>query len=206
MQQDQLAWNEARMQRSIAAIDSYLAGFPDGQHIDEAQALRRQLSDVANDSTAFAAAQKLSTRKAYQAYIDAFPRGSHVTEALTAIDDLTLRPGKRFRDCEQCPDMVVLPAGSFWQGTAGDAEGALANEKPQRKVVIQKEFAIGINEVTMAQWDACNRDGACTTQPPDNGWGRGNRPVGMLPGARVHLGRGVHAHFWHCMCIPIPFP
>ncbi len=178
-QQDNLAWNEARMQRSIAAIDAYLAEFPDGQHLEEAQALRRQLSDAANDGSAFAAAQKLNTRKAYQSYIDAFPRGQHIAAALTAIDDLTLRPGKRFRDCDLCPDLVVLEGGTFWQGAEEESTTSLSNEKPQRQVVLQKNFAIGIHEVTMAQWDACVADGACRPAP-DNGWGRGSRPVIMV--------------------------
>ncbi len=178
-EQDNLAWEQARSKRSIAAIDQYIADFPDGQHLAEAQSVRRQLSDAANDGTAFAAAQKLHTRKAYQAYIDAFPRGQHVTAALTAIDDLTLRPGKRFRDCDLCPDLVVLSAGSFWQGADKNSTTALANEKPQRKVVIDNAFAIGIHEVTLAQWDACVAGGECD-QTPDNGWGRGARPVMMV--------------------------
>ncbi len=178
-QQDTLAWNQARMQRNIAALDHYIAEFPDGQHLAAAQALRRELSDAANDSSAFAAAQKLNTRKSYQAYIDAFPRGQHVTAALTAIDGLTLRPGKRFRDCDECPDLVVLASGSFWQGAEATSKAALANEKPLRKVVIAQAFAIGVHEVTMAQWQACVSAGAC--QPVnDNGWGRGARPVIMV--------------------------
>ncbi len=178
-EQDKLAWEQARAQRSITAIDQYMAEFPDGQFLSAAQSLRRELSDSANDSTAFATAQKLHTRKAYQAYIDAFPRGQHVTAALAAIDGLTLRPGKKFRDCDLCPDMVVLAGGSFWQGTDKDSTTSLANEKPQRKVVIDKAFAIGILEVTLAQWDACVAEGSCN-QTNDNGWGRGARPVMMV--------------------------
>jgi formylglycine-generating enzyme required for sulfatase activity len=179
-QEDDLAWNEAKMQRSISAIDRYIAEFPDGSHLQDAQTLKRELSDAANDSTAFGTAKKLNTRNAYQAYIDAFPRGKHITEALSAIDELTLRPGKRFRDCERCPDLLVLAPGSFWQGAEEDSLTALANEKPQRKVVIDRPFAIGIHEVTMAQWDACVAAAGCTTQPTDNGWGRGARPVIMV--------------------------
>lgn len=178
-QQDHLAWNGVRMQRSIAAVDQYLRDFPDGQHLSAAQTLHRELSDSANDSIAFTAAQKLNTRKSYQAYIDAFPRGQHVTAALTAIDSLTLRPGKRFRDCDDCPDLVVLEAGTFWQGAEATSSTSLANEKPQRKVVLAEDFAIGIHEVTLAQWDACVAGGGCSTTD-DNGWGRGSRPVIMV--------------------------
>ena len=74
------------------------------------------LSDEINDLRGFDAAKRLNTIDAYQSYIDAFPKGSKVAAALEAIDDLTLRPGKTFTDCADCPTMVVVPSGSFWQG------------------------------------------------------------------------------------------
>jgi formylglycine-generating enzyme required for sulfatase activity len=46
-------------------------------------------------------------------------------------------------------------------------------------VLINKPFAVGIHEVTLAQWDACVAGGGCS-QAPDNGWGRGARPVIMV--------------------------
>jgi formylglycine-generating enzyme required for sulfatase activity len=38
-------------------------------------------------------------------------------------------------------------------------------------------LAVGVYEVTFAEWDACVRDGGCDWYPPDRGWGRGRRPV-----------------------------
>lgn len=79
-----------------------------------------------------------------------------------------------FKDCEDCPEMVVVPAGSF---RMGDLSGkGSANEKPVRQVNIDK-FVIGKYEVTFDQWDACVADGGCNHSPSDSGWGRGNRPV-----------------------------
>jgi formylglycine-generating enzyme required for sulfatase activity len=73
--------------------------------------------------------------------------------------------------------MVVVPAGSFWQGSAESEPLALEMEKPRRLVTIAEPFAVGVFEVTMQQWDQCFEDGNCTTRPQDNGWGRDSRPV-----------------------------
>ena len=178
--QDHAAWAAATAQRSEAAVDAYLSAWPAGLHADEARGLRRQLADEGNDRRAFDAARKLNTVAGYQAYVDAFPRGASVAAALEAIDDLTLRPGKTFRDCADCPTMVVLPSGSFWQGSEESAPGALRNETPRRMVTIAEPFAVGVFEITFEQWDLCVAAGACSTRPSDNGWGRGSRPVIMV--------------------------
>ena len=44
--------------------------------------------------------------------------------AATARADEDVRPGHVFKDCEICPEMVVLPAGSFIMG-APEAIAAL---------------------------------------------------------------------------------
>jgi len=178
--QDNEAWEKARGERSIGAIDTYLAAWPDGLHGDEARALRQQLQNAANDRGAFEAAAKLNTIAAYQSYIDAFPKGASIAAALQAIDDLTLRPGKSFRDCPECPTMVVVPAGSFWQGSDETLAGVLKKETPRRMVTIAEPFAVGVFEVTLAQWDACVAAGGCSTRPGDNGWGRDSRPAIMV--------------------------
>lgn len=78
------------------------------------------------------------------------------------------------KDCEQCPPMVVVPAGSFSMGS-NDA-GAEEDEGPPHKVTIAKPFALGKYEVTFDEWEACVADKACE-RTPDEGWGRGRRPV-----------------------------
>jgi formylglycine-generating enzyme required for sulfatase activity len=85
--------------------------------------------------------------------------------------------GRVFRDCPVCPEMVVLPAGTFTMGSPASERGRNKDEGPQRKVTIRRPFALGKFEVTFAQWDACVGEGACTHKPGDQGWGRGRRPV-----------------------------
>ncbi len=179
-QRDDQAWENARSNRSLASIDQYLADWPGGLHSDEARKLRALIESDTNDTRAFEAASKLDTIDAYEAYVKAFPGGRHVASAMEAIDDHTLRPGKIFRDCESCPSMIVVPAGSFWQGSEETAPLSLKMETPKRMVTIAEPFAVGVFEVTMAQWDQCVADGGCQTRPPDNGWGRDSRPVIMV--------------------------
>lgn len=76
--------------------------------------------------------------------------------------------GKPFRDCQSCPEMVLVPPGIFMAGIAGS----------QQKKTISQAFAIGKYEVTFAEWDACVADGGCAGyRPDDQGWGRGRQPV-----------------------------
>jgi formylglycine-generating enzyme required for sulfatase activity len=83
-----------------------------------------------------------------------------------------IAPGDVFRDCSDCPELVVVPPGEFVMGSA-----ETPYEKPERRIVIPRAFAIGRSEVTFAEWDQCADDGACKVRQDDHGWGRGNQPV-----------------------------
>ena len=88
-----------------------------------------------------------------------------------------LPSGSRFADCAVCPQMVVVPAGSFLMGSPRSEPGREADEGPRHRVRLPRAFAVGVYEVTFAEWDACLRDGGCDWYPPDEDWGRGRRPV-----------------------------
>lgn len=62
------------------------------------------------------------------------------------------------RDCPACPEMLVVPAGTF---TMGDNRGD-RSEKPAHKISIKRPFAIGKYEVTTGQWKECVKAGACS--------------------------------------------
>jgi len=63
------------------------------------------------------------------------------------------KPGSTFHDCAECPEMVVIPAGSFVMGAAVDEPGYFPIEGPQHKVTV-KSFAAGKFDVTRGQWAA----------------------------------------------------
>ncbi len=73
------------------------------------------------------------------------------------------------------PVMIKIPGGEFTMGSPENEEGRHGNEGPRHRVNLSP-FAMGKYEVTFEEYDhfaeATDRE-----KPPDEGWGRGNRPV-----------------------------
>jgi len=88
-----------------------------------------------------------------------------------------LVPGVTFRDCDRCPEMVVIPAGRFRMGSPEGEAGRQGNEGPVREIAIERPLAVGRLEVTFEEWEACLLEGGCDHWPKDHKWGRGKRPV-----------------------------
>lgn len=87
-------------------------------------------------------------------------------------------PEGLFRDCEACPGMVVVPAGTFMMGSPASEEGRDGNERPQRRVTIGAPFAVGVYEVTAGEWGACVLAGRCDAiDEEDGGPDRDRYPV-----------------------------
>ena len=91
-------------------------------------------------------------------------------------------PGSRFQDCPNCPEMIVLPPGSFMMGSPDTEAGRQPTEGPIHAVTYEKSFAIGVYEVTFAQWDACVNSGGCDDYRPKRrfflrNWGHPRQPV-----------------------------
>ncbi len=64
-------------------------------------------------------------------------------------------PGERFKDCDVCPEMVVVPAGSFLMGSPpGEIRIFVNKEGPVHQVTIGRDFAVGRYEVTKAEYAA----------------------------------------------------
>jgi formylglycine-generating enzyme required for sulfatase activity len=70
-----------------------------------------------------------------------------------------------FHDCRNCPVMVVVPKGTFLMGSADDADGHNSNEGPQHRVTFNRSFAVGIYDVTRAQYAAFIRATHLTVEP-----------------------------------------
>ncbi|GGZ10165.1 SUMF1/EgtB/PvdO family nonheme iron enzyme [Novosphingobium colocasiae] len=67
----------------------------------------------------------------------------------------------RFYDCANCPYMRIVPAGNAFIGSPGSEPGRGSDEPLQREHPIPHGFAMGVYEVTVAEWRACVRDKAC---------------------------------------------
>jgi formylglycine-generating enzyme required for sulfatase activity len=99
--------------------------------------------------------------------------------ALTTTQETVLEPGDDFSECTNCPEMVVVPAGSFAMGAPATESQALFydTEIPQHPVTIARNFAVSKFELTFAEWDSCANQGGCAAHIPDSDWGRGRQPV-----------------------------
>jgi len=102
---------------------------------------------------------QMEVRRASEAEAEA-----RLIQAGAQAANATAGVGRVLRDCPECPEMVVVPAGA-----ASLASG--------RNVTIGTPFAVGKFEVTVAEWDACVAQGGCSHRPDDRGWGRGRQPV-----------------------------
>ena len=60
----------------------------------------------------------------------------------------------RIRDCEVCPEMVVIPAGTAIVGASTNDKFRNADEMPERKVAIDQPFAVSRYEITRDQYEA----------------------------------------------------
>jgi formylglycine-generating enzyme required for sulfatase activity len=56
--------------------------------------------------------------------------------------------GSTFRDCDDCPEMVIVPGGSFTMGSPASEVGRSENEGPQHLVTFDYDFAVSKYPIT----------------------------------------------------------
>jgi formylglycine-generating enzyme required for sulfatase activity len=97
---------------------------------------------------------------------------------LSSERERALKPKDSFKECDKCPEMIVVPAGRFTMGSPASEQGSFPSEGPQHSVTFARQFAVGRFAMTFDEWDACVADGGCNGyKPADQGWERGRRPV-----------------------------
>ncbi len=147
-----------RYGEAVRSLDRYVkkAG-REGRHYRSSLELLLILEE--RDDTAYAQAKSVGTAAAYGEYLSSHPDGRHAAEArqrqkVAAADEERerKRPGRRFRDCTDCPEMVVVPAGSFDMGSPESETGRDDDEGPVHRVRLSEPFAVGVYEVTRGEW------------------------------------------------------
>ena len=134
------------------------------------------------------ARSRIEALKKQQVAVDAPPAKSPPpgrcdgVEVVVAKEKRCLHPARGntewFKDCPTCPEMVVVPAGTFTMGSPEAEQGRDKHEGPERRVTIRAPFAVGRFAVTFDEWGACEKSGGCGGYgPSDEGWGRERRPV-----------------------------
>ena len=109
------------------------------------------------------------------------PSGERAAKPLSQVEAgwFARSPKQSFQECEHCPQMVVVPAGSFTMGSPENEPERDSDEGPQHEVRIPKPFAVGKFTVTFDEWAACAPGAAARAllTPSDQGWGKRKRPV-----------------------------
>ncbi|MEM9798239.1 MAG: formylglycine-generating enzyme family protein [Pseudomonadota bacterium] len=112
------------------------------------------------------------------------------SETYTLSDGRTVETLEIFQECDVCPEMIVLPLGSFTMG-APPSEGADLDEVyrrqvpggywegPEHPVVIDLPIAASRNEITYGEWMNCVAEGGCSHSPD---------PVVLTPNGQHTIG------------------
>jgi len=173
-------WDWVRDAQSAGALKRFIARYPG---CPQAELAEQRLSALSEDEETDVAVgvfpeEPETTPEPGQEHCD----GVEVDLASGGTKCIKPGSGEPFKDCAECPEMVVVPAGSFMMGSPKDEEGRNDDEGPQHEVAIPQPFAVGKFEVTWDEWEACVAAGGCDGEGVedaggDNGWGKGNRPV-----------------------------
>lgn len=191
-------WQAVSQDGSADALGRFISAYPEGRFTAQAQERLVRLREARQRREILSAIQlelaRLGRDVQVSGVLDAATRDALTRFALatgrTVMPDIEpalireleaftywpYRAGESFRDCDECPEMVVIAGGSFQMGSPPTEEGSEPNEQPVHSVELPR-FALGSTEVTFDQWQACVDDGGCDFMPADQGWGTGSRPV-----------------------------
>jgi formylglycine-generating enzyme required for sulfatase activity/uncharacterized caspase-like protein len=83
---------------------------------------------------------------------------SRVVGVLSRDETCALKRGDVFKECADCPAMVVIPEGSFTMGSPASEPGRENDEGPQHVVRFARAFAVGKFDVTKDEFAAFVRE------------------------------------------------
>lgn len=101
---------------------------------------------------------KLLTGLTLAGLINLLPGLAHAAKHDEHASHAELHPGKVFKDCKDCPEMVVLPAGTFTMGTPDDEVGRQQDEGPMHPVTFARPLAISRFDVLAKEWKVFIKD------------------------------------------------
>jgi formylglycine-generating enzyme required for sulfatase activity len=132
------AWADVKRKPSVEAVQVFLKTHPGSYFKPKAEALLATLTTPAPIPAAASAPKPVETTEPAQ--------------AAAAPERSSAKPGAIIRDCADCPEMVVVPAGSFTMGSPPSEAGRADNENSQHRVTFASAFAVGKFEVTVSEF------------------------------------------------------
>ena len=164
---EEIAWDYLKDTADAESLRRFVTKFPQGARADEAQAR-------------IAALEQGTTKKRLQSdqTKSTAPQAPVTVGNLSPDAERGLKPSEHFKECDNCPEMVVVPGGNFMMGSPGNELSRTADEGPQQPITFGHSFAVGRSAVTFAEWNTCVAEGGCNAyRPGDYSWGGGKRPV-----------------------------
>ena len=124
------AWALCRGADTVLPCADYLSGWPQGRYVALARTKLRELQALARPSA---------------------PQPQPTPAPAVAAGR---SPGEVFKDCADCPELVVIGTGNFTMGSPAGEEGRNADgrEGQQRTASIARPFALGRYEVTVGEF------------------------------------------------------
>jgi formylglycine-generating enzyme required for sulfatase activity len=154
----QMPWDSSSMTgefffkpAQVTSLEPVPIPMPAQVHIKSKEEIEQETWENARDS---------NDTESIAEYLKQYPHGKYVALANIQYKKLKKdatkaarqahKTDKMFWDCPDCPEMVVIPVGSFDMGSNNGG----VSEKPVHRVTISQTFAIGKTEVTQGQWRA----------------------------------------------------
>ncbi len=167
---DEIAWSYLKGTTDVRALRQFADEFPQGAHRSEAQARITALEQEAERQRVAALTPPATSVPA--------PALAAPVGPLAPERERALKPKDSFKECESCPVMVTMPAGSFTMGSPASEKQREPDEGPQQKIDIRQTFAVGRSAISFDEWSACVVDGGCNHyRPNDFSFGAGKHPV-----------------------------
>ncbi len=136
------AWSAVKDSSSLEAIDEFLRQYGTVPVYGALARARRE--QLAREPAKQPAKDQLAMA------VDSLPPRSGAP--LTEVQERALKPKDSFTECAGCPEMVVVPAGSFTMGSPAGEKDRSSDEGPQHAVTIGRPFAVGKFHVTVDQF------------------------------------------------------
>lgn len=134
-----LFWETIKESDDKADFEAYLAEYPDGKFVRLAKNRLRKL--------------KKPQTAAVTPLVKPKPVPSPAKPAV-GVYPSKYKPGDTFKDCAECPEMVVIPPGRYMMGSLETERGHRQNEEPRHEVQITQVLAVGKYEVKRGEFEA----------------------------------------------------
>jgi formylglycine-generating enzyme required for sulfatase activity len=144
------AWAEVKDSKNQAMLEEFIKRFGDSFYASLARVRLEELkkSQVATVAPPVVPASPCGAAPMTVSW------SSRSAQPLSAAEECALKPKDVFKECDKCPEMLVVPAGTFTMGSpASDAHHSVV-EEPQHAVNIPKPFTMGKFPVTVDQFAA----------------------------------------------------